>query len=215
MAITVTTILGTDSLTASRPIINDNFNILKDEINAIEAYIDPDAGTISGLTSIQSVSELRVGPSGNYYLELTPSSFNISRGITFTSPSAVTEMAGLFAHNSFSQLSSILTGISTTITPTSGSRYYYIVHNAGGTYTVALNAGYFGQEVTLSCEQIASGTIDIVASGSTSFVFGPTTYPTGKATISEIGGNITLTYILDSSGNGAWYATSYHNATLS
>ena len=28
MAITVTTILGTDSLTASRPIINDNFNIL-------------------------------------------------------------------------------------------------------------------------------------------------------------------------------------------
>ena len=54
MAITVTNILGTDSLTASRPIINDNFNILKDEINAIEAYIDPDAGTIDGLVSLQT-----------------------------------------------------------------------------------------------------------------------------------------------------------------
>ena len=168
------------------------------------------------MTSIQSVSELRVGPPGNYYLELTPNAFNISTGITFTSATAVNEMLGIFAHNSFTQLSSLVTGNTTTITPTTGgSRYYYILHTSGNsTYDIQVGPGYFGQEITISCEQITTGTINITASGATAFVFG-TAYTNNKIEITDFGGNITLTCIRDSSGNSAWYPTSYHNVTLS
>ena len=130
MAITVTTILGTDSLTASRPIINDNFNILKDEINAIEAYIDPDAGTIDGLVSLQT-GELRVGPVSSYYMEISSSVFNINNDITFTSPTAVMTVNGLIAHDSFAVLDSNITGASVTVDPTTGNRNYTIKNTSG------------------------------------------------------------------------------------
>jgi len=212
MAITVTTILGTDSLTASRPIINDNFNILKDEINAIEAYIDPDAGTISGLVSLQT-GELRVGPIGNYYMEITPSVFNINRPTVFTS-SGLVEFTGLVANNSFTVIDTTVT-LTYTIDPTTGYTNYSVKHTAGGTSTISVNDGYYGQEITIFCEQITSGSIDIVASGTADFVFGATYAPNATVTLDEEGSNITLRCMVDSSGNQAWYAVSYHNVTFS
>lgn len=215
MAITVTTILGTDSLTASRPIINDNFNILKDEINAIEAYIDPDAGTISGLVSAQS-SELRVGTVGNYHLEITASAFNINRPVDFTSLVGANEMLGLFAHNSFGVLDSNVTGSSTIISPTTGKRNYSVIHASTGAYTIQVGLGYHGQEITFFCEQISTGQIDIMESGSSDFVLGSATpYINQVITLSEVGSNVTLRCMVDSTGNQAWYAVSYHNVTFS
>ena len=100
MAITVTEILGTDSISGSRIIINDNFAVLRDEINAIEVYLDPDAGTIDGLNSIQCL-ELYVGTVGSYNLEISPSAFNINTSVTLTQPSSLFQVNGLIAHNSF------------------------------------------------------------------------------------------------------------------
>jgi hypothetical protein len=214
MAITVTTILGTDSLTASRPIINDNFNILKDEINAIEAYIDPDAGTIDGLTSLQT-SELRVGPVSSYYMEISSSVFNINTGLTFTSPSAVITNNGLEAHDSFAALNSTA-GLSITIDPTTGSRNYGIVHTLSSTYNIQLEEGYIGQEVTFFCENISTGAIDIQAAAGTDFTFGTGSgYTNQIVSLNDIGSNVTLRFMEDSIGNGSWYAVSYHNVTFS
>ncbi len=58
MAVTLTEILGTHSISGSRIVINDNFTILRDEINAIEVYLDPDAGTLDGLNSIQTLEDI-------------------------------------------------------------------------------------------------------------------------------------------------------------
>jgi hypothetical protein len=214
MAITITTILGTDSLTASRPIINDNFNILKDEINAIEAYLDPDAGTIDGLVSLQT-GELRVGPVSSYYLEIAPSVFNINTGVTLTSASAVLTINGLVSHDSFAVLDSNVTGPTISVDPTTGNRNYCVRNTSTNAYTIAISDGYFGQEITLFCEQIV-GAIDILAAGTSQFVFGTgTPYINQTVSLVDIGSNITLRYMQDSLGNGAWYTVSYHNVSFS
>jgi hypothetical protein len=213
MAITVTTILGTDSLTASRPILNDNFNILKDEINAIESYIDPDAGTISGLVSLQS-GELRVGPTNSYFLELSASAFTISTPVEFSATTGVNEFAGRIAHNSFASFTS--TGLTYSITPTTGFRNYMIRHLIGGTLTISVGIGYPGQEVTICCEQLggASPDIEIVEAGNGApFVFAATGNNT--ATLDEVGANITLKCVTDYQNNQYWILVSSHNATLS
>jgi len=54
MAISVTEILGTDSLSGSRLVLNDNFNILTSEINAMEVYFNPTAGTITNLNDVKT-----------------------------------------------------------------------------------------------------------------------------------------------------------------
>ncbi len=213
MAITVTTILGTDSLTASRPIINDNFNILKDEINAIEAYIDPDAGTIDGLVSLQT-GELRVGPVSSYYMEISSSVFNINTDITLTSPTAVMTINGLLAHDNFAVLDSN-NGLAVTIDPTTGNRNYSVKNTSTSAYAISVADGYFGQEITIFCEQMV-GAVDISAAGTSQFVLGTgTAYTNQTVSLNEVGSNVTLRYMQDSSGNGAWYAVAYHNVTFS
>jgi hypothetical protein len=75
MAISVTEILGTDSLSGSRLVINDNFNILASEINAMEIYFNPTAGTITNLNDVKTES-LRVGLS-TVLLDINANVFNI------------------------------------------------------------------------------------------------------------------------------------------
>ena len=75
MAISVTEILGTDSLSGSRIVINDNFNILASEINAMEVYFSPSAGTITNLNNLQT-DALRVGLS-TVRLDINASTFDI------------------------------------------------------------------------------------------------------------------------------------------
>ena len=75
MAISVTEILGTDSLSGSRLVLNDNFNILTSEINAMEVYFNPTAGTITNLNDLKTQS-LRVGLS-TILLDVNASTFGI------------------------------------------------------------------------------------------------------------------------------------------
>ena len=82
MAISVTEILGTDSLSGSRLVLNDNFNVLASEINAMEVYFNPTAGTITGLNDIKTES-LRVGIS-TILLDVNASTFDILTNVNMT-----------------------------------------------------------------------------------------------------------------------------------
>ena len=82
MAISVTEILGTDSLSGSRLVINDNFNVLTSEINAMEVYFAPSAGTITNLNNL-STEALRVGLS-TILLDVTASTFDIFTKVKMT-----------------------------------------------------------------------------------------------------------------------------------
>ena len=80
MAISVTEILGTDSLSGSRLVINDNFNVLTSEINAMEVYFAPSAGTITNLNNV-STEALRVGLS-TILLDINASTFDILTNVS-------------------------------------------------------------------------------------------------------------------------------------
>ena len=47
----ITEILGTDSVSSSRPTINSNFELLNDELASVTALLNPVTGVLSGLTS--------------------------------------------------------------------------------------------------------------------------------------------------------------------
>ena len=52
----ITEILGTDSVSSSRPTINSNFELLNDELASVIALINPTTSTLSGLTSAVTAS---------------------------------------------------------------------------------------------------------------------------------------------------------------
>jgi len=50
---TITTIQGTDSLSASRVTLNDNFTAINDELNTVTALLDPVTGNLSGVVGAE------------------------------------------------------------------------------------------------------------------------------------------------------------------
>jgi len=207
MAITTTEILGTDSISGSRIVINDNFAILRDEINSIEAYIDPDAGTIDGLNSLTTL-ELRVGPSGSYYFELTGTGFYINHPLNLN---ANLNLSGLVSHDSFGLLDEGAYTGTVTIDPTTGYANYSIIHTSTSDFVIELGEGNTGQDVSFFVEQKGGGSIIIQADTATVFVLDTSN---DKVSLDELGSTLTLRYVLDSTNNGAWYIVNVHNATL-
>jgi hypothetical protein len=52
----ITEILGTDSVSSSRPTINSNFELLNDELASVIALLNPTTSVLSGLTSATTSS---------------------------------------------------------------------------------------------------------------------------------------------------------------
>lgn len=209
MAVTLTEILGTDSISGSRIVINDNFAILRDEINAIEVYLDPDAGTLDGLNSIQTL-ELHVGPVGNFNLDITTSTFNINTSVTVTQPSSLFQINGLFAHNSF-----FIIDEGTWLNPldpisTNGAGTYSIKHSSTGDLTIEVLEANPGQDLTFSVEQKGAGSIFIKAGLGAIFVLNTVD---SKIDLTEVGSTVTIRFVIDSSNNGAFYIVGGHNYT--
>lgn len=48
----ITEILGTDSISSSRPVINSNFQLLNDDIADLQGLLDPTSATLSGVSSV-------------------------------------------------------------------------------------------------------------------------------------------------------------------
>ena len=207
MPITTTEILGTDSIAASRIVINDNFSVARDEINALETYIDPDAGTIDGLNSLET-TELRVGTAGSYKLEITSSTFNINTDFGIVGN---VYMNGISSNESFGVLDeAAFTGLA-TLDPLTGFANYSIVHTSTGDFAVEVGPGLPGQGVSFFVEQKGGGQVLIQAEGSTVFVLDTSN---SKVSLDDIGSSVTLRYVIDSSSNGAWFIVNSHNSTL-
>lgn len=211
MAITTTQITGQDGVSPSRQIINDNFNIVTDEINALETFLDPDAATLNGMNSIEAL-ELNIGPAGSFNLEITASEFNINTSVELTSPSALLTLKGLMNHDSFSLLDEIAQP-TPVIDPTSGFANYTIKQTSGSDYIIQLDIANPGQEVSFFLEQY-SGTGDVTIQAASGAVFVLDSTNT-KIILDDVGSSVTLRYVIDSANNGAYYIVGSHNVTLS
>ena len=52
----ITEILGTDSVSSSRPIINTNFEVLNDELASVIALLNPTTQVLSGVSNITTAA---------------------------------------------------------------------------------------------------------------------------------------------------------------
>jgi hypothetical protein len=208
MAISVTEILGTDSLSGSRLVINDNFNILASEINAMEVYFNPTAGTLNNLADVKTES-LRVGLS-TVLLDINASTFNILTRVNM-SGNLNLNGAGLFRNDvdpqtlndTFSGPSlTIQVGTSTAIPPYTIERVGN--SNTGSPLNILLNDGSIGQEVIFTYSDSTTGLVYIKGAVNPLILPGATT-PAPTIELSEKGESVHLLCIDDGTGNGEWY----------
>jgi hypothetical protein len=205
MAITVTEILGTDSISASRLVINDNFNVLKDEINAIETYIDPDAGTIDGLYDLQTAA-LKVGPTGAPFLEITASVFEINTNLTL---SGSINIDGFLAIDK-----SYAINVNTVLTSIDFDTY--VISQTGVTsVTVTLGTPSNGQEITLICAQHGTGDVIIKAQAGVEYNFGfDTAGSADEIILNDVGSTVKLKYIEETTGIYVLYIVGGYNYSV-
>ena len=202
MAISVTEILGTDSLSGSRLVLNDNFNILTSEINAMEVYINPTAGTITNLNDLKTES-LRVGLS-TVLLDINASTFDILTNVEMSGNLSLNN-GGLFRNDIdpqtlddiFATAGVITVGTSTAIPPYTVER----VGNSTATpVTIQLNDGSIGQEIFFVYSEAQTGVISI--SGAVT----PLVLPGGTSIeLNAQGQTAHLLCVNDGLGNGVWF----------
>jgi len=202
MAISLTEILGTDSLSWSRLVLNDNFNILTSEINAMEVYINPTAGTITNLNDLKTES-LRVGLS-TVLLDINASTFDILTNVEMSGNLSLNN-GGLFRNDIdpqtlddvFATAGVITVGTSTAIPP-------YTVERVGNStvtpVTIQLNDGSIGQEIFFVYSEAQTGVISI--SGAVT----PLVLPGGTSIeLNAQGQTAHLLCVNDGLGNGVWF----------
>jgi len=206
MAISVTEILGTDSLSGSRIVINDNFNILASEINSMETYFSPSAGTITNLNNLQTEA-LRVGLS-TVILDINASTFDIIANVNVEGGDINLNGGGIIRNNIDPQtLDDVYAGPGMTVdVGTSTALPPYTIERVANSDTVALTVqlwdGKIGQEIFFVYSGTAGGEVDIVSPGLNFVLPG-----TGTATISmnDQGQSVHLLCVDDGTGNGDWY----------
>ncbi len=215
MAISVTEILGTDSLSGSRLVINDNFNILASEINAMENYFSPSAGTITNLNNLQT-NALRVGL-GTVKLDINASTFDIIADVAMEGGNLNLNGGGLIRNNvdpqTLDEIFSAPTlvtqvGTSTAVPPYTVER----VSNSGtAPVTVQLNEGSIGQEIFFVYSGGGTGEVEIVGA------VDPLILPSGNTRVSleALGQSVHFLCIDNGTGNGDWYIVGGYGYTVS
>ena len=205
MAISVTEILGTDSLSGSRLVINDNFNVLASEINSMEVYFSPSAGTITNLINLSSEA-LRVGLS-TILLDINSSTFDILTNVKMTGNLNMTG-AGIFRNDTNIQtLNDVFAGGSPIPVGTSTAIPAYTMNRVGNStaspIAITLNSGSIGQEIFFIYTE---GSGDVVISGVASNLVlpGATTSP-NKLTLNAIGQSVHLLAIDNDQGQAVWF----------
>jgi len=208
MAISVTEILGTDSLSGSRLVINDNFNVLTSEINAMEVYFAPSAGTITNLNNL-STEALRVGLS-TILLDITASTFDILTNVKLSGNLNVTG-GGIIRNDTNvttldntgqSMPATIGVGTSTAVPPFTMNR----VGNTDlvNTLTLSLFDGAIGQEIFF-IYTVGSGVVDIKADAAATGGIVLPGSATTKITLNATGESVHLLAIDNGSGAAVWY----------
>lgn len=181
----ITEILGTDSVSTSRPIINTNFELLNDELASIMAYLDPTTGILSGVINV-TTQELTL--SGIASINSTGATFDVDA--TFN---GATIMDGKIVKSSVVGSPASAT---TNNAPTSIAAANYFI-NANFT----IPAGDEGQEVTLF--NVGSGSISIIAAAGVSLA-------ATSIVLDDANSSVTLRCF-----NNTWYVVGSHIATIS
>ena len=214
MAISVTEILGTDSLSGSRLVLNDNFNILTSEINAMEVYFNPTAGTITNLNDLKTES-LRVGLS-TILLDVNASTFDILTNVNMTGNLNLNG-GGLIRNDVDPQTLNdgfatgspgvITVGTSTAIPPYSVER---VGNSTATAITIQLNDGAIGQEIFFVYSEAQTGVISITGAVT------PLVLPGGtKVELDAQGKSAHLLCVNDGTGNGVWFLVGGTGYTIS
>jgi hypothetical protein len=217
MAISVTEILGTDSLSGSRIVINDNFNILASEINAIENYFNPTAGTITNLNDVRTEA-LRVGLS-TVLLDINASTFDILVDVDIENGDLSLNGGNLIRNNIDPQvINDTFAGPSLTVQiGTSTATPPYTIERVGNTGTGALNVllndGAIGQEIFFIYTENATGDVEI--KGAVNALVLPGAGATPTLTLNEKGQSVHLLCVDDGTGNGDWYLIGGNGYTIS
>ena len=202
MAISVTEILGTDSLSGSRLVLNDNFNILTSEINAMEVYFNPTAGTITNLNDVKTES-LRVGLS-TILLDVNASTFDVLTNVNMTGNLNLNG-GGLFRNDvdpqtlndTFAGGSPIPIGTSTAVPPYTVER---VGNSSGTTVTIQLNDGSIGQEIFFVYSEAQTGIVEIGGAVNPIVLDGG-----NKVQLAAQGQSVHLLCVDNGTGNGDWY----------
>ena len=184
----ITEILGTDSVSSSRPIINSNFELLNDELASVTALLNPTTLTLSGLASVSTAS-LTVIQAGVNLLLVN------NLGAAFNTPVTVSATAKLNGTLVKSGVLGSLAVPTTQVTPTAITAITYFV-DANFTMPEAVD----GQEVTI-----------INASADSKSILAGIGSALGANTISLTGLNSTVTLRCF---NNVWYVIASHNTSI-
>lgn len=217
MAITVTEILGTDSLSGSRLVLNDNFNVLASEINAMEIYFNPTAGTINNLNDVKTES-LRVGLN-TVLLDINSSTFDILTNVGVNNGNLNLNGGGLVRNDIDPQtINDTFTGpglnaqvgTSTAVPPFSIER---VSNNATGNLTVQVHDGNIGQEIFFVYSDATTGSVDIRGAINPFILPGAGSTPT--VTLDQQGDTAHFLCVDDGTGNPSWYLIGGTGYTIS
>lgn len=184
---TITNILGTDSLSASRVTLNDNFAALNDELTQVTALLDPATGNLTGVVdaevetlSVDGGSAAEFATTGNTLAADT----EVDGAITFNGEVAY-DVETIAASGSEPAVNSFTSST-------------YSITSAGFPALFTLNAGNPGQQITL----IADGTVNITTTNMA------LTGGQSAVTIAQ-NGTLTLRYVAT-----AWYVVSSYGVTI-
>jgi hypothetical protein len=214
MSISITEILGTDSLSGSRIVINDNFNIVASEINAMAAYFNSQAGTINNLNDLKTQS-LRVGLN-TIILDVNSSGIDIFKDVD-SSGNISLNSSKLFRNDVNPQtLDDVFVGPSLAYQlGTSTAIPNYTINrvgnaNTGSALTLQLNTGRIGQEIFFAYSLATSGNVDIVGA------INPLILPGGltKVRLNGKGDTAKFLCIDNGTGNGDWYLVGGNGYTI-
>jgi hypothetical protein len=215
MAISVTEILGTDSLSGSRLVINDNFNVLASEINSMEVYFAPSAGTITNLNNV-STEALRVGLS-TILLDINASTFDILTNVKMTGNLNLTG-GGLFRNdtNPTTQNDTLAGSGMTLDIGTSTAIPPYSINRVGNSDTsnnlvISLYSGSIGQEIFFTYTESQTGTVRINGVANNLVLTGAGT----NLDLTGLGQTVHLLCIDNGSGVGVWYVVGGTGFTVS
>ena len=181
----ITEILGTDSVSSSRPVINSNFELLNDELATVTSLLDQTTAVLSGLTNA-TTQEINV-VNGSTLFRVSTSGALVGTPATFSSSMTA---AGALVKSGVSGSASAPVAAPTTIDK---SAYFM-----NGNYDIP--AGSDGQEVTLINK--SGGAASLTASGVVSL---------GATSISLDGDNSTITLRCF---ENVWYVINSHNCTI-
>ena len=215
MAISVTEILGTDSLSGSRLVINDNFNVLASEINSMEVYFAPSAGTITNLNNV-STEALRVGLS-TILLDINASTFDILTNVKMTGNLNLTG-GGLFRNdtNPTTQNDTLAGPGMTLDIGATGAIPPYSIYRVGNSDTtnnlqIDIFNGSIGQELFLIYAESNTGTVRFNGVSNNLVLTGAGS----NLDLTALGQSVHLLCIDNGSGVGVWYVVGGTGYTVS